>query len=172
MTGRYAARDTKSNTCSINARRVGPIVVENEHAFDRTPVRTRQREYRRETAGFPMATISPAPAHPVYRPTQPSIQRNSVRLTARGRLVAFLASLLALAALVVWTGQMVAATGGTGSGEPVAVVVGGGDTLWGIAQDIAPDQDPRSVVQQIRILNDLGTRSIVPGQSILVPVSG
>jgi hypothetical protein len=44
--------------------------------------------------------------------------------------------------------------------------------LWGIAQDIAPDQDPRSVVQQIRILNDLDTRSIVPGQSILVPVSG
>lgn len=115
-----------------------------------------------------MATISTAPAHPAYRPTQ----RNSVRLTARGRLVAFLASLLALAALVVGTGQMVAATAGTGSSEPVAVVVGGGDTLWGIAQDIAPDRDPRSVVQQIRILNDLGSRSIVPGQSILVPVAG
>jgi len=96
----------------------------------------------------------------------------ALRLTARGRLVAFLASLLALAALVVGAGQMVEATAGTGSGEPVAVVVGGGDTLWGIAQDIAPDQDPRSVVQQIRSLNDLGTRPIVPGQSILVPVAG
>jgi LysM domain. len=109
---------------------------------------------------------------------QPSTERQrasappALRLTARGRLVAFLASLLALAALVVGAGQMVEATAGTGNGEPVAVVVGGGDTLWGIAQDIAPDQDPRSVVGQIRSLNDLGTRPIVPGQSILVPVAG
>lgn len=97
--------------------------------------------------------------------------RAPLRLTARGRVVAFLASFLALAALVVGAGQMVEATGASTAGEPAAVVVGSGDTLWGIAQEIAPDQDPRSVVAQIRSLNDLGTRSIVPGQSILVPVA-
>ncbi len=109
------------------------------------------------------------------RHQQPS-SAQALQLTARGRLVAFLASLLTLAAVVVGAGQMVEAAAGSSagpaSGEPVAVVVGGGDTLWGIAQDIAPDQDPRSVVQQIRSLNDLGTRSIVPGQSILVPIAG
>lgn len=96
--------------------------------------------------------------------------RPPLRLTARGRVAAFVASFLALAALVVGAGQMVEASGASEAGEPVAVVVGAGDTLWGIAQEIAPDRDPRSVVQQIRSLNDLGTRAIVPGQSILVPV--
>lgn len=96
--------------------------------------------------------------------------RPPLRLTARGRVAAFVASFVALAALVVGAGQMVEASGASAAGEPVAVVVGAGDTLWGIAQEIAPDRDPRSVVQQIRSLNDLGTRAIVPGQSILVPV--
>lgn len=96
--------------------------------------------------------------------------RPPLRLTARGQVAAFVASFVALAALVVGAGQMVEASGASAAGEPVAVVVGAGDTLWGIAQEIAPDRDPRSVVQQIRSLNDLGTRAIVPGQSILVPV--
>jgi len=133
-------------------------------------------------------TGRPQRAVPTRRASRPSRPSQSIRssrtsqasrpvhLTARGRAVAFVASLLALGALVVGAGQMVEATAGGAvggaAGEPVAVVVGSGDTLWGIAQEIAPDRDPRSVVQQIRSLNDLGTRSIVPGQSILVPIAG
>jgi LysM repeat protein len=52
------------------------------------------------------------------------------------------------------------------------VVVQAGDTLWGIAQELAPGQDPRSVVGQIRELNDLGTDSIVPGQTLVLPTLG
>jgi len=132
------------------------------------PMATRSTRVNLGTRGTRGGRSSRQPSTERHRASAPP----ALRLTARGRLVAFVASLLALAALVVGAGQMVEATAGTGNGEPVAVVVGGGDTLWGIAQDIAPDQDPRSVVQQIRSLNDLGTRPIVPGQSILVPVAG
>jgi len=117
-------------------------------------------------------TSRPQRVAPARRSSRTGRASRPVHLTARGRAVAFVASLLALGALVVGAGQMVEATAGTSAGEPVAVVVGSGDTLWGIAQEIAPDRDPRSVVQQIRSLNDLGTRSIVPGQSILVPIAG
>src|SRR6056300_1728616 len=37
---KYALRDTKSNTCSINDGCVGQTMVKNEHVFDRTHVRT------------------------------------------------------------------------------------------------------------------------------------
>jgi hypothetical protein len=39
MFEKYGSRDTKSNTCSINAGCVGRSMVENEHMFDRTGVR-------------------------------------------------------------------------------------------------------------------------------------
>jgi len=75
--------------------------------------------------------------------------------------------------LVIGAGQMVEAAGAPGeSMQQTPVVVQAGDTLWGIAQEIAPDRDPRAVVAQIRSVNDLGTRSIVPGQSIVVPSLG
>ena len=76
--------------------------------------------------------------------------------------------------LVMATGQMADASGAKGA-EPVgasSVVVQAGDTLWAIAQEVAPGHDPRSVVGQIRELNDLGTRSIVPGQTLLLPTLG
>lgn len=103
---------------------------------------------------------------------KPSMSR--VRLTPRGRVSAFTASVVALLFLVMATGQMADASGAA-SVKPVgasSVVVQAGDTLWAIAQEVAPDRDPRSVVGQIRELNDLGTRSIVPGQTLLLPTLG
>ena len=84
-------------------------------------------------------------------------------------MVAFGASLGALAAVMIGAGQIADASGAASAGEPTVVVVQAGETLWGIARDAAPGHDPRGVIAQIRELNDLGTRSIVPGQAIVVP---
>ncbi len=51
------------------------------------------------------------------------------------------------------------------------VVVQPGETLWSIATDIAPEQDPRSVIMRIREINGLGTQHVYPGQSLAVPAS-
>ena len=52
--------------------------------------------------------------------------------------------------------------------ESVNVVVQPGDTLWGIARALAPEGDPRALVDQ---LSDLaGGAQIQPGQQLLVPV--
>lgn len=59
--------------------------------------------------------------------------------------------------------------GGTGS-MPVAgsVMVQPGDTLWSIAQRIAPQRDPRQVVDKLRSLNQLHSVSLTPGQTLKV----
>ena len=99
-----------------------------------------------------------------------------MRLTRRGRLVAFSASVAALGAIVIGAGQ-VAGASGSDSQAPSSrvaqvVVVQAGETLWGIAREVAPGSDPRGVVRQIRQMNDLGTTPVVAGQSIVVPVLG
>jgi LysM repeat protein len=76
---------------------------------------------------------------------------------------------MVLAAVVVSAGQIADASGSTAATEHVTVVVQAGQTLWGIARESAPGHDPRLVIAQIRELNDLGTRSIVPGQALVVP---
>lgn len=101
-------------------------------------------------------------------------ERQPVRLTRRGRLVSVVLSVLMLGAVVIGAGSVADASapqtqGSTALGDSGTVVVQSGQTLWGIALDVAPDHDPRMVISQIRDLNDLGTRSIVPGQTLIVP---
>ena len=99
-----------------------------------------------------------------------------MRLTRRGRLVAFGASVAALGAIVIGAGQVAGASGAASEASNLpgaqVVVVQAGETLWGIAREVAPDSDPRGVVRQIRQMNDLGTTPVVPGQSIVVPGLG
>ena len=99
-----------------------------------------------------------------------------MRLTRRGRLVAFSASVAALGAIVIGAGQVAGASGSDSqaSNSPAeqVVVVQAGETLGGIAREVAPGSDPRGVVRQIRQMNDLGTTPVAPGQSIVVPVFG
>lgn len=56
--------------------------------------------------------------------------------------------------------------------RPVAehrYVVRAGDTLWAIAERVAPGEDPRPVVDSIETRNDVAAGSLVPGQSLVVP---
>jgi nucleoid-associated protein YgaU len=52
------------------------------------------------------------------------------------------------------------------------VVVRSGDTLWSIAQRVAPADDPRSMVDAIAETNHVDPGSIVPGQALIVPPGG
>ncbi|MEI4272653.1 LysM peptidoglycan-binding domain-containing protein [Klenkia sp. LSe6-5] len=107
----------------------------------------------------------------IAQPPQRAAQA-PVRLTRRGRRV--------LAGLGV--GAVVAVSAVVGSAvlgsadEPAlelagrsSVVVHSGDTLWSIAQSIAPDVDPRAVVDALQEVNGLTDASLVPGQVLLLP---
>jgi nucleoid-associated protein YgaU len=51
-------------------------------------------------------------------------------------------------------------------------VVRSGDTLWAIAGRVAPDSDPRPVVDAMVEANDIDPGALVPGQSLVVPSAG
>ena len=93
-----------------------------------------------------------------------------MRLTRRGRTVLVLAFLgLALALMIPFGGWATASLTG-GSPEPVRVVeVQPGDTLYGIASDLAEPGQIRTMVHRIQELNSLPGGQIVEGQKLAVP---
>ncbi len=115
-----------------------------------------------------MSTLSLAPAFA----TAPARARSTVRLTRRGRLVVFLTSLfLALAVAFMLAGGAVG-TDEPGQQIPTEIVkVAPGDTLWGIASDVATDGDVRAMMQQIERLNALESAGLQAGQKLRVPVT-
>jgi Tfp pilus assembly protein FimV len=98
-----------------------------------------------------------------------------LRLTARGRrALAMLAALPAVLALAI---AVIGGSSALASGEPGApagtfetVTVASGDTLWSIAQEVAPDADPRDVVAAIERLNALGGSVLTAGQHLALPI--
>ena len=101
----------------------------------------------------------------------PAPRRSTVRLTRRGRLVVFLAALVAVLAVGIVLAQGSVATGEKGTPAPTRVVmVGAGDTLWDIAAGIAEDGDVRGMVHEIEELNALESGMVTAGQKLRVPV--
>ncbi|GDX31264.1 hypothetical protein LBMAG15_01980 [Actinomycetes bacterium] len=70
------------------------------------------------------------------------------------------------------TSPEVRTPGSVSAGRPAAavVVVQPGESLWSIAQQVAPGSDPREVVGRIRDLNGMADAVVTPGQSLVVPV--
>ena len=108
-----------------------------------------------------------APLAPAGRPTS-----GHLRLTRRGRLVLVLVAmaLLFVAVSVGRAGSQAATVSDTGPGLE-QVTVQPGETLWAVAQRIAPDNDPREVIAQIRRINDLETSTLQAGQQLLLPTA-
>jgi Tfp pilus assembly protein FimV len=50
-----------------------------------------------------------------------------------------------------------------------AVVVRGGDTLWSIAERLAPARDPRDVVAELEQVNHLPGAVVLAGSRLSVP---
>ena len=94
-----------------------------------------------------------------------------VRLTRRGQVVAVLLLLGVLMAVLTVYGSHSAATGEAGVPVPTRTVeVGEGDTLWGIAADVAAPGETREMVHRIQELNALPSSGVHVGQEIAVPV--
>jgi LysM repeat protein len=85
--------------------------------------------------------------------------------------VALLLLLGILLAVLTVFGSHSAATGD--AGVPVqtrTIEVGAGDTLWGIASEVAKPGEVRDMVHQIEELNALSGSALSVGQEIAVPV--
>lgn len=101
--------------------------------------------------------------------------RTRLRLTTRGRrLLAFLAAIPAVLALTVAIlsggGALASGEHGAPAGTFEKVTVMPGDTLWSIAEDVAPGVDPRDVVDDIMRLNALPSGSLMAGQTLALPL--
>jgi hypothetical protein len=98
-----------------------------------------------------------------------------LRVTVRGRRVlaafAALPAVIAVAIALVSGGSALASRqDGVPVGEFTTVVVGAGDSLWSIAEALAPAADPRDVVDAIVRFNALDGAGIAAGQRLSVPV--
>ena len=95
-----------------------------------------------------------------------------LRLTERGRRVVASLSIaigLCIAAGTVVTIELRGADGGLQLAGASTVVVQSGDTLWSIARSVAPDEDPRAVVDAIVALNGLDSVDLMPGAELQLP---
>jgi LysM repeat protein len=82
----------------------------------------------------------------------------------------FFAVVVALFAAMMLFGSKAIATSTNAGPATATVVVQPGESLWSIAQTIAPDQDPRATINDIKDLNGMNTAVVAVGQSIVVPV--
>ncbi|KAF2412855.1 hypothetical protein B1729_13030 [Microbacterium sp. B35-04] len=99
-----------------------------------------------------------------------------LRLTLRGRRVlavlAALPAVIALSAAVIGGGAALASRdAGAPAGSFSTMTVAAGDSLWSIAEEVAPEHDPRDVVDEIVRLNALDTVVVQAGQSIAIPAA-
>lgn len=122
-----------------------------------------------------MAIAAPFPAHAQRSRTGVRTSSSKLRLTTRGRVLLLVATILALFTVVVVSGQFTAQatvnsdTAGQAGPAAAVVVVQSGESLWSIAQQVAPGTDPREMVSRIRDLNGMADAVVTPGQSLLVP---
>jgi Tfp pilus assembly protein FimV len=138
-----------------------PRPADDERAFDPAP-----------------GTADPGPAH--HRTPDAAVRRLPDRATrVRRRRLALLVAALAVVGGGVLGAQVLSGlteVGTTDNPQPVDVrpvpvagqqyVVQPGDTLWSIASEIAPDADPRAVVDALRAANggpelEVGSRLIL-----------
>jgi len=113
----------------------------------------------------------PAPRAPTWSPSPVADQAPALYLPARRRCRPVHLVMAAVVTLAV-----VGALGWLGHGrsaqlpvETAVVRVGAGETLWDVAQRVAPESDPRAVVERIRQLNRIEGSAVQPGQQLQVP---
>lgn len=123
-----------------------------------------------------MALATPFPASARRRPrtvadrAEPN-RAEPIRLTRRGKAVVTLGVSLLGFALLQGTGALQAVASAADGGPATAtIVVAPGESLWSIAERVAPGSDPRSTILMIEELNGLqpgdGVRA---GQGLIVP---
>jgi LysM repeat protein len=119
-----------------------------------------------------MSTLSISPAFVSGSSLAPRLARRStVRLTQRGRVVILLAFLVFAFIVSISLSGLATATGEGGTPPAVRVVeVQPGDTLYGIAGDLAKPGKIREMVHQIQQLNSLSGGGLEVGQKLALPL--
>lgn len=120
----------------------------------------------------PSADASQDPLPQPGAAAEVQVGRTRLRLTRRGRFV-----VAALGALPIVAGAFAFGLNGGGalaSSSPASVefhyvTVHAGESLWSLAEDLAPEADPRDVVDDILALNQLPSAGLEPGQRLAVP---
>ena len=129
------------------------VVVDSARAEANTPVPS--------TAGVNTPDVKPA------------VVTSHMHLTRRGRIVlTTLAAipLIVAAVVVALNGGGAVASNGDGPAASFShVTVSSGQSLWQIAERVAPSADPRDVVAAIVDLNQLQTSMLMPGQRLAIP---
>lgn len=102
---------------------------------------------------------------------------HGLHLTRRGRLVfiglpIMLTAAAALTLLAFFTAPAMASSGAPEVTRTVQVSVAAGESLWELAEEFAPERDPREVVADIMELNNLSNASIRAGIQLYIPVEG
>lgn len=123
-----------------------------------------------QAGSFGVGTIGAAPAR-VGRPS------TRLRITRRGRLLLTTLLVSPLLALGIVAGvnatSAIATSTGAGSSSSVVdfeyVTISAGESLWQVAERIAPASDPRDVVADIVSLNQLSSSSVAAGQRLAIP---
>ncbi|MFZ0664620.1 MAG: LysM domain-containing protein [Acidimicrobiales bacterium] len=151
-----------TNTCSVSVLPF-PTGVAQSWSQPAPWIETEGFDDRGFEAGGPSGTGRGSPA--------------TTRLTARQRRLRTLLAAAAIAVIVLLAlplggtgGHTLAASGAAGGGRLVAgtvYTVRPGDTLWGIAQRVVGNNDPRPVVDQLEA--EAGGDIVQPGQQLRLP---
>jgi Tfp pilus assembly protein FimV len=147
--------------------------IERVYAFaerDRRQPGTSQEETDMATM---TVTTAVRPAHDVtHRDASPRRSAPArLRLTRRGQVTTVvIGAFLATAILGLVHQAPTSATEQPTRLPPTAtVVVHPGETLWQIAQRVAPAKDPRTTIHAIEELNGLSSAAVQAGQTLQVP---
>jgi hypothetical protein len=123
-----------------------------------------------------MSTAILGTSHTEFRPI-PFPRRATpapLHLTRRGRLVIgalVLVPLLGGIVAVAAVGMSAVATDTTSVTEFDYITVAAGETLWQLAESIAPESDPRDVIADIVGLNNLSSSAVQAGQQLAIPTA-
>jgi hypothetical protein len=142
-----------------------PTVADLRHGDPEPPGQGVGREHRPADPVRLRPVGSRAVGERVVRPARPR-----PRLTRRGQVLAGLVLLLATVSLsLAITARMQALhepASSVPATAPAEIVVAPGETLWSIAERVAPERDPRGVVDQIRRINQLPSGEVQAGQTL------
>lgn len=102
----------------------------------------------------------------------PMASHTRLRLTRRGRTVLGVVVLAPVLAASIAFGLNAAPAAAGDSAESVQltyVTVGSGESLWAVAESVAPGHDPRDVITDIIKLNGLSSANVPAGSRIAIP---
>lgn len=105
-----------------------------------------------------------------------SVPAPRLRLTSRGRMVLGTIAAIPVIAIALLVGPNVLGAQATDTLPNEAIVnsfqyvsIAPGQSLWQLAEQVAPQADPREVVADILTLNNLSSGDVQPGQKLAIP---